>query len=67
MYRVKYDLSDALTSFDFLLEQAIYGAEVIIIRDGIEVARLTATESVAKRSVTSIPLLRLADRLPHAS
>lgn len=67
MYRVKYDLPEALTSFEFLLEQAIYGAEVIIVRDGVEVARLTATDTAVKRSVTSVPQLHLAKWLPHAS
>ncbi|WP_449433780.1 hypothetical protein [Pseudomonas putida] len=67
MYRVKYDLPEAVTSFEFLLEQALYGAEVIIIRDGIEVARITATEGAAKRSVCNVAALRLPERLPHAS
>lgn len=42
MYQVKYDMPDAQSNFEFILEQLMHGAEVIILRYGIEVARLTA-------------------------
>lgn len=49
MHQVKYDLPEAQTSFEFILEQVIYGAEVIIVRHGIEIARITAVNDLRQR------------------
>lgn len=53
MYQVKYDLSDAQTSLEYILEQVIHGAEVIIIRDGSEVARMTVMDGQRKNRVSA--------------
>jgi len=44
MYQVKYDMPEAQTDLELILEQVIYGAEVIIVRYGVEVARITALD-----------------------
>lgn len=49
---VKYDLSEAQTSLEFILEQVIYGSVVVIVRNGIEIARLTAAEGLSNRATT---------------
>ncbi|MBF8723111.1 MULTISPECIES: type II toxin-antitoxin system Phd/YefM family antitoxin [Pseudomonas] len=49
MHQVKYDLSEAQTSLEFILEQVIYGTEVIILRHGVEIARITAVEGLRPR------------------
>lgn len=46
MHQVKYDLADAQSSLEFILEQVIYGTVVIIVRQGIEIARVTAVEGL---------------------
>ncbi|NIE74812.1 prevent-host-death family protein [Pantoea sp. Tr-811] len=52
MHQVKYDLPEAQTSLEFILEQVIYGTEVVIVRNGIEIARLTAVEGLNNRATT---------------
>lgn len=42
MHQVRYDLPEAQSSLEFILEQVIHGTEVIIVRRGIEVARIIA-------------------------
>ncbi|MBO9552245.1 type II toxin-antitoxin system prevent-host-death family antitoxin [Pseudomonas sp.] len=49
MHQVKYDLSEAQSSLEFILEQVIYGTEVVIVRHGIEVARITPVEGLRQR------------------
>ncbi|MFJ4154966.1 hypothetical protein ACIQUF_11075 [Pseudomonas sp. NPDC090233] len=46
MYQVTYDLADAQSSLEFILEQVIYGTVVIIVRHGIEIARVTRVEGL---------------------
>lgn len=61
MCQVKYDMPDAQTSLEFILEQVIYGAEVIITRYGCEVARITAIEELRKNSASVLT----HQRQPH--
>ena len=49
MHQVKYDLPEAQSSLEFILEQVIYGTEVVIVRHGVEVARITAVEGLRQR------------------
>jgi antitoxin (DNA-binding transcriptional repressor) of toxin-antitoxin stability system len=50
MHQVKYDMPEAQSSLEYILEQVIHGTEVIILRQGIEIARITATQGPDKRS-----------------
>ena len=52
MHQVKYDLSEAQTSLEFILEQVIYGTVVVIVRQGIEIAKITAVEGLRQRATT---------------
>jgi antitoxin (DNA-binding transcriptional repressor) of toxin-antitoxin stability system len=52
VHQVKYDLADAQSSLEFILEQVIYGTVVIIVRQGIEIARVTAVEGLRQRATT---------------
>lgn len=52
MHQVKYDMPDAQFSLEYILEQVIHGTEVIIVRNGIEVARVTVMEGLNKRGTT---------------
>ena len=52
MHQVKYDLPEAQSSLEFIVEQVIYGTEVIIVRHGIEIARVTAVEGLRSRGTT---------------
>ena len=52
MHQVKYDMPDAQCSLEYILEQVIHGTEVIIVRNGIEVARVTVMEGLNKRGTT---------------
>lgn len=54
MHKVRYDMPEALKSLEFILEQVIYGTEVIIARDGVEIARVTAVEGLRKRRSVSL-------------
>ncbi|MFW3895756.1 hypothetical protein [Pseudomonas bharatica] len=54
MRKVRYDMPEALKSLEFILEQVIYGTEVIIARDGVEIARVTAVEGLTKRRSVSL-------------
>lgn len=67
MYQVKYDLPDVQTSLEFLLEQVIYGAEAIICRDGVEIARVTGIKRPPKSVVTEISRPHEAKRLSRVS
>jgi hypothetical protein len=50
VHHVKYDLSEAQTSLEYILEQVIYGTVVVIVRNGIEIARVTAVEGLSQRA-----------------
>jgi hypothetical protein len=50
VHQVKYDLSEAQTSLEYILEQVIYGTVVVIVRNGIEIARVTAVEGLSDRA-----------------
>ncbi len=52
MQQVKYEMPDAQSSLEFILEQVIYGTEVVIVRQGIEIARITAMEGLRKPATT---------------
>ncbi|WP_194790371.1 type II toxin-antitoxin system Phd/YefM family antitoxin [Pseudomonas sp. UFMG81] len=52
MYQVKYEMPEAQTSLEYILEQVIHGAEIIIVRHGIEVARITAAQGLSKGATT---------------
>lgn len=67
MYQVKYDLSDAQTSLEYILEQVIYGAEVIIIRNGFEVARITVMDGQRKNAVPVLNQQPQPYRVAYAS
>ncbi len=54
MYQVKYDLPEAQSSLEFILEQVIYGTEVVIVRHGVEVARITAVEGLRQRGTVVV-------------
>ncbi|WP_313644037.1 hypothetical protein [Pseudomonas sp.] len=56
MHQVKYDLSEAQTTLEYILEQVIYGTAVVIVRNGIEIARLTAVEGLSGRATTVMDL-----------
>ncbi|WP_435609833.1 hypothetical protein [Pseudomonas knackmussii] len=58
MYQVKYDMPDAQKDFEFILEQLMHGAEIIIIRYGIEVARITAIEGLGGCTLALVPCQR---------
>ncbi|AXQ48332.1 type II toxin-antitoxin system prevent-host-death family antitoxin [Pseudomonas vlassakiae] len=49
MHQVKYDLPEAQSSLEFILEQVIYGTEVVIVRHGVEVARITPVDGLRHR------------------
>ncbi|BBP76290.1 hypothetical protein HX881_20380 [Pseudomonas gingeri] len=67
MCQVKYDMPDAQTSLEFILEQVICGAEVIITRYGLEVARITAVQGPRKNTAAVLPLPPQASWVPYAS
>ncbi|HEN8798391.1 hypothetical protein HP546_07630 [Pseudomonas sp. CM25] len=52
MQQVKYEMPEAQTSLEFILEQVIYGTEVVIVRQGVEIARITAMEGLRERGTT---------------
>ncbi|WP_085615025.1 MULTISPECIES: prevent-host-death family protein [unclassified Pseudomonas] len=52
MNQVIYDLYEAQSSLEFILEQVIYGTVVIIVREGIEIARVTAMEGLRHHATT---------------
>lgn len=52
MQQVKYGVNDAQASLEFILEQVTHGTEVVIVRHGIEIARITPVEGLANRGIT---------------
>ncbi|MCX2708339.1 MULTISPECIES: hypothetical protein [unclassified Pseudomonas] len=54
---VTYELTEAQRSLEFILEQVVYGTEVVVQRDGLEIARITAVEGLRKPAtkVMSVP------------
>lgn len=54
MYEVRYDLPEAVDSFEFLLEQARHGADVIISRNGVEIAKVTGIKGTIPGSQSSV-------------
>lgn len=67
MYQVKYEMEEAHSSFEFLLEQVKYGAEVIISRNGVEIARVTGVKRSSKPVVVEISRPLQVDRLSCVS
>lgn len=53
MHTVTYEFTEAQRNLEFILEQVVYGTEVVVQRDGLEIARITAVEGL-RRPATKV-------------
>ncbi len=53
MQPVKYDVPDAQSSLEYILEQVTHGTDVVIVRNGVEVARISPVKEREPRRMVA--------------